>query len=687
MTCTACSRRIEKNLNKVEGVQAYVDFATETAHVTMSPAVTREQLVKVVRDAGYDVSSKRSESEQIVWRLLVGGAISLPLAVISMVPGLMPMQWPVIAAILSTPVALWVAWPFHSAAIKNLRHRTTTMDTLVSLGVLIAYLYSVWQLVIGGMETYFEVAAVVPTVVLFGRWLEVRTRRSATDSVRALLAAVPDTATIRRDGQQLEIPTSQVRLGELVVLASGQKMPVDGRVLEGSAQIDNSLITGESVPEQAEPGTQVAAGAINLSGALLLAATAVSANSRIAQIADLVREASSQKAKITSLTDRISSIFVPTVIGISVATYLGWLLATHQPQHALSAAIAVLVIACPCALGIAVPMSLAVATSMGARRGIVIRHPDTLGLLRQVNQIALDKTGTLTTGQLAVTKVIPVAGTDVTPDTAKAYAAAVERGSVHPIARAIALLDTSLHATDVVETAGTGVAGTVNGVRIEVSRRPAASYANATETKAAIDGAGATTIAIVSVENRSILVLGLEDEVRPEARAAIGVLTELGIEATLLSGDQEARVAAVASELGIGRHVAEVTPEAKLQTIQTMKADQTGLVAMVGDGLNDVAALAAADVGIAMGSGTHASQSAAGITILDDDPQAIGFAIQLGRRTYRNIQQNLGWAFGYNVILIPVAAFGLLNPMLAGTAMAFSSVSVVLNALRLRQLR
>jgi Cu+-exporting ATPase len=263
----------------------------------------------------------------------------------------------------------------------------------------------------------------------------------------------------------------------------------------------------------------------------------------------------------------------------------------------------------------------------------------------------------------------------------------VERGSVHPIARAIAVLDTSLHATDVVETAGTGVAGTVSGVRIEVSRRPAASFANATETKAAIDAAGATTIAIVSVENRSILVLGLEDEVRPEARAAIGVLTELGIETTLLSGDQEARVATVASELGIDRHVAEVTPEAKLQTIQTMKADQTGLVAMVGDGLNDVAALTAADVGIAMGSGTHASQSAASITILDDDPRAIGFAIQLGRRTYRNIQQNLGWAFGYNVILIPVAAFGLLNPMLAGTAMAFSSVSVVLNALRLRQLR
>ena len=693
MTCTACSRRIEKNLNKVEGVQAYVDFATETAHVTMSPAVTREQLVKVVRDAGYDVSSKRSESEQIVWRLLVGGAISLPLAVISMVPGLMPMQWPVIAAILSTPVALWVAWPFHSAAIKNLRHRTTTMDTLVSLGVLIAYLYSVWQLVIGGMETYFEVAAVVPTVVLFGRWLEVRTRRSATDSVRALLAAVPETATVRRDGIQVEIPTNAVKLGDTVVLVSGQKMPVDGVVLEGTAQIDNALITGESVPEAAMAGTHVAAGAINLSGFLELEATAISANSRIAQIANLVREASSQKAMITSLTDRISSIFVPAVIGIAALTYVTWLVVTRQPQHALSAAIAVLVIACPCALGIAVPMSLAVATSMGARRGVIIRHPDTLSLLRNVRTIALDKTGTLTNGQLAVTAKISVAGATTDEATAMSYAAAVERGSVHPVAKAIAALDETLSAADVAETAGAGVAGIVNGLRVEVSRREAESFANPREAREAIGAAGAATLAIVSVNSEAVLVLGLQDQLRAESKQAVAALADADIKTVLLSGDRESRVAAVAAELGMDQHFSQVTPEGKLEAIQQLKAEGNGqtpsphpaLVAMVGDGLNDVAALAAADVGIAMGSGTHASQSAAGITILDDDPQAIPYAINLGRATYRNIQQNLGWAFGYNVILIPVAALGLLNPMLAGTAMAFSSISVVLNALRLRR--
>ena len=693
MTCTACSRRIEKNLNKVEGVQAYVDFATETAHVTMSPAVTREQLVKVVRDAGYDVSSKRSESEQIVWRLLVGGAISLPLAVISMVPGLMPMQWPVIAAILSTPVALWVAWPFHSAAIKNLRHRTTTMDTLVSLGVLIAYLYSVWQLVIGGMETYFEVAAVVPTVVLFGRWLEVRTRRSATDSVRALLAAVPETATVRRDGIQVEIPTNAVKLGDTVVLVSGQKMPVDGVVLEGTAQIDNALITGESVPEAAMAGTHVAAGAINLSGFLELEATAISANSRIAQIANLVREASSQKAKITSLTDRISSIFVPAVIGIAALTYVTWLVVTRQPQHALSAAIAVLVIACPCALGIAVPMSLAVATSMGARRGVIIRHPDTLSLLRNVRTIALDKTGTLTNGQLAVTAKISVAGATTDEATAMSYAAAVERGSVHPVAKAIAALDETLSAADVAETAGAGVTGIVNGLRVEVSRREAESFANPREAREAIGAAGAATLAIVSVNSEAVLVLGLQDQLRAESKQAVEALADADIKTVLLSGDRESRVAAVAAELGMDQYFAQVTPEGKLEAIQQLKAEGNGqtpsphpaLVAMVGDGLNDVAALAAADVGIAMGSGTHASQSAAGITILDDDPRAIPYAINLGRATYRNIQQNLGWAFGYNVILIPVAALGLLNPMLAGTAMAFSSISVVLNALRLRR--
>jgi len=685
MTCTACARRIEKNLNKVEGVSAYVDFATEKAHLTVAPDVTREQLVKVVEDTGYSVGADHSELDAMKWRLIVGAAIAAPVAVIAMVPALMMAipHWEVWAAVATAPVAGWVAWPFHSAAFKNLRHRATTMDTLVSLGVIIAYVYGISQVIVGGMDTYFEVAAVVPTVVLFGRWLEVRTRRSATDSVRALMAAIPDDAVVRRDGVQQIIHTSQVKVGDVLVVASGQKIPVDSVVFEGTGQLDNSLITGESVPEQVTVGQAVAAGAINLGAALVLTATAASGNSRIAQIADLVREASAQKAKITSLTDRISAVFVPAVIGISVLTFAAWMVLASDPNTALRAAVAVLVIACPCALGIAVPVSLAVATALGAKRGIVIRHPDTLALLNRLSVVILDKTGTVTTGQLRVAQSIPIAGFDAA--RAVALAAAVERNSVHPIARAIAAMDSSLTATSVTETAGSGVVGTVDGTEVEVSRRAAETFANAAEVQAAVAQLGAVSIAIVSVTNHAVLVIGLEDDVRLQAAEAIADLSALGVEPVILSGDAQARVAAVATQTGVKRFFAGVTPEHKLETVNQIRTEGHGLVAMVGDGLNDVAALAGADVGIAMGSGTHATQSAAAITILDDDPRAIGYAIRLGRTTWRNIKQNLGWAFGYNIVLIPVAALGLLNPMLAGTAMAFSSISVVLNAMRLRR--
>ena len=690
MTCTACARRIEKNLTKVEGVNAYVDFASERAHLTVAAEVTREQLVAVVVDAGYGVGANRNELASLVWRLWVGAVLSLPLVVFGMVPALMPPNWSLIAAMISLPVAGWVAWPFHFAAFKNLRHLTSTMDTLVSLGVLVAYLYSAWQLASGGMESYFEVSAVVPTVVLFGRWLEVRTRRSATDSVRALLAAIPDTAVVRRDGEQITVPTAAVRLGDLVVIATGAKVAVDGVVLEGFGQLDNALMTGESVPEEVSPGTKVAAGALNVGPSLVISATAVSANSRISQIADLVREATAHKAKITSLTDRISVVFVPAVIGIAILTFTLRALIGLGSESALSAAIAVLVIACPCALGIAVPMSLAVATAVGARRGIVIRDPDALSLLGKVSQVVLDKTGTLTTGNLSVASLHPLAGFDQA--TAVALAAAIERNSTHPVAKAIASLDSSLTATSVVEVAGSGVAGKVAHLspspietQVEVSRRAPETFRNVDELRAAIAEAGPKTLAIVSIENQAILLIALEDALRPEAAATIEQLQRIHVEPVLLSGDVEARVAAVANQLAIREFHAGVTPERKLAVILEIKASaKGGLTAMVGDGLNDVAALAGADVGLAMGSGTHAAQSAAAITIVDDDPLCIPFALKLGRRTWRNIVQNLVWAFGYNIILIPVAALGLLNPMLAGTAMAFSSISVVLNASRLR---
>ena len=345
MTCTACARRVEKNLNKVEGVSAFVDFASEKAHITAAPQVTQDALRKAVEDAGYKVGSNRSELTSLLWRLWVGALIALPVAIISMFHQLVPPNWHSIAAVATLPIATWVSWPFHWAAFKNLKLKTSTMDTLVSLGVIVAYGYSVIRLFTGGMDVYFEVAAVVPTVVLFGRWLEVRTRRSATDSVRALLSAIPETAEVRRDGSQVTLPTAQVKLGDLVVVATGQRIPVDGEVIEGVSQIDNALITGESVPEEVSAGHQLHAGAVNLGATLVIKTTSISSSSRIAQIADLVREATAHKTKITSLTDKISEVFVPSVIALSIITFLVWTFAIGDAQRGLSAAIAVLVMA------------------------------------------------------------------------------------------------------------------------------------------------------------------------------------------------------------------------------------------------------------------------------------------------------------------------------------------------------
>ena len=454
-------------------------------------------------------------------------------------------------------------------------------------------------------------------------------------------------------------------------------------VVEGNSQIDNSLITGESVPVEVTLNSMIAAGSLNLGSALVIQTTAVSSSSRIAQIADLVREATAQKTKIGSITDRISAVFVPSVIVLSLATYLVWALALGDSEQGLSAAIAVLVIACPCALGIAVPMSLVVATSMGAKQGIVIRNPDTLSLLSKVTKVVLDKTGTLTTGHLEVTKVISLNGTDT--KEAIALASAVERSSAHPLAKAIAALDQSLTATNVKELAGHGVSGTVAGKEVIVTRAKSLEVSNQTELEKAIQKAGAASIVVVSWDNIARLVIALSDAIRTESKKAISELNHLEIQPILLSGDTQARVASVAKELGITEFFGEVTPEEKLKKINSLRQDSS-VVAMVGDGLNDVAALAGADVGIAMGSGTHAAQSAAAITIVDDSPLAISYALALSKKTWSNIRQNLGWAFGYNVLLIPVAAAGLLSPMYAGMAMAFSSISVVLNALRLNLL-
>lgn len=680
MTCTACARRIEKNLNKIEGVTAYVDFASEKAHITVSPQVEMATLIESVEDSGYSVGANRAEITTLKWRVIVGVAFAVPVTLMSMVPVLMTNMW--LIAALSFPVATYVSWPFHFAALKNLRHLTTTMDTLVSLGVIVAYLYSFLNLIFGGHEGYFEVAAVVPTVVLIGRWLEVRTRRSATDSVRALLSAIPENANVRRDGIQIQIAASDVKKDDLVVIAAGERLAVDGVIEEGAGLLDNSLITGESVPEGVMPGAVVAAGSLNLSGSFVMRATTVTDNSRISRIADLVREATATKAKITSLTDRISTFFVPAVITLAILTYLVWSFVFGDSHRALSSTIAVLVIACPCALGIAVPMSLAVATAQGAKRGIVIRNPDALSILNKVDTVVLDKTGTLSDGQLKVHETIAIGRANLGESIA--VAAALERSSNHPIAKAISLLDSSQTATQVEESAGVGLSGVVNKTKYSIGYNDQVEYLNQTELDEAIKLVGSKSLAVLAHGNKALLLVALSDNLRQESKPAMESLIQMNIEPVLLSGDVESRVSEVANSLGINSWHSRISPENKLHLLKELKS-KGKTTAMVGDGLNDVAALAGADVGLAMGSGTHAAQSAAAVTLLDDSPLAIPYALDLASRTWRNIKQNLVWAFGYNVLLIPVAAFGLLNPMLSGAAMAFSSISVVLNALRLKR--
>lgn len=679
MTCTACARRVEKNLNKVEGVSAYVDFATEKAHLTLAEAVPEQTLVEAVESAGYKVGSKRQQLRSLKIKIWFGSGLSILTMLLSMLPVLPNPGWLLFA--LSAPVVFWVASEFHVAALKNLRHMDTTMDTLVSLGSLVAFGYSSYMLLQGHQHFYFEVAAVVPTVVLIGRYIEVRARRSATDSVRALLSAVPETSRVLRANQILDIPTTQVKPGDELLINAGERVPVDGEVLSPGS-IDNSSLTGESLPQEVKPGDTVTAGVTSLAGQLRVRARASSNESRISRIADLVREATAQKTKLTSITDRISAVFVPSVIGISIVTYFIWALGFGQPTRGFEAAVSVLVIACPCALGIAVPMSLVVATSVGAKRGVIIRNPDALSMMAKIKKVVFDKTGTLTSGVLRVVKVTGLGGVDSA--TALRYAAAIERGSNHPVAKAIAAADQILNAKDIKEIAGEGLEGYVETPQgtLRVFAGKPGEYLNQDEVETAIQNAGPNTLVIVAWEGWAHGLIELSDEIRPEAKLAVAELSEMGIETRLLSGDNSARVAEVAKALGINNFQGGVSPEEKLAELKGNE-----VTAMVGDGINDIAAISAADVGIAMGSGAHAAQAAAAITILDDDPAQVPFALKLARKTRANIYQNLAWAFGYNLVLVPVAAFGLLNPMLAGAAMALSSVSVVLNSKRLSRVR
>jgi len=642
MTCTACARRVEKSLNKVPGVSAYVDFATETAHIQGS--ATLQQLKQAVEDTGYHVGSKRETTRPILIRLGVGIPLTA-LFIYFMVSGQMIMGgWPYWLAIFG---GIFVGWPFHRATWLNIRHGAVTMDTLITLGVTAALL----------QPHFSDVAVTVPTVVLIGRWLEVRTRRSATDAVRALMSSVPETALRYVDGKTESVATTSLRAGDIVLVPAGERIPVDAVVVDGFSALDNSLITGESVPEEVKPGSKVSAGAVNISTPLQVRCESVSSQSRIAKIADLVREASSTKSNITQITDRISTWFVPGVVLIAIFAAI-----FVSP----TAGIAVLVVACPCALGIAVPMSLTVAAAKGAKKGIVIRDPNALPILNSIKTVVFDKTGTLTTGNLRVAST-RIYGSE----EALAFASAIEKSSHHPIARAIAALPTKYSASEVSEVAGLGMTGSVDGKVVEVF--------NARKVEGLdLDGLTGSLVA-VSFDDKPQALIILEDDLRPESVEAVSDLAELGIEPVMISGDNPVAVEQLANTIGIKRWFGGVAPEQKIELIKTMHP-----VAMVGDGLNDVAALAGADAGIAMGSGTYAAQSASTITILDDDPRSVAWSIRLAKDTWANVKQNLFWAFGYNVVLIPVAATGNLDPALAGTAMAFSSVTVVLNALRLK---
>ena len=676
MTCTACARRVEKTLNKVDGVSAYVDFASEKAHLQFAGEIELEVLKKAVESAGYKVGEGKEELRTLRPRLLTGAVLSVLAILFSMVPGIEFEGQQFLVWALATPVILYVSFPFHSAAIKNLRHGDTTMDTLVSLGSSVAYLYSVYLVLTGSMHHYFEVSAVVPSVVLLGRYIEVRARRSATDSVRALLSAIPDSATIIRGDSREQVPTHTLRAGDLVAVVAGDRVPADGTLVSEFASIDNSTLTGESLPVEMSSGDALSAGATVLSGEVIIKLSSSAGTSRLSRIADLVREATASKTQLGSLTDRISSVFVPAVIVTAVITYVVWAFALGDSARAFEAAVAVLVIACPCALGIAVPMSLVVATSLGTKKSVVIRNPDSLRLLAKIKKVVFDKTGTLTDGRLKIVASHGLGGVDAAEALAKA--AAVEAGSKHPVAMAIAASGTSLVATNIEELAGRGVAGDVAGLRVSVEKP--GNYENQAELDELLGKTGPNTLVVVAWEGWAHGLIELSDGLRHGALETVTELHEMGLKVAMLSGDNQRRVDAVARELGLDEALASASPEGKLEYL----ASQPEKLAMVGDGINDVAALAQADIGIAMGSGAQAAQAASAITILDDDPRKIPYSLGLGRRTYRNILQNLGWAFGYNVLLIPVAAAGLLNPMLAGVAMAFSSVSVVANALRMK---
>ena len=715
MTCASCAARVEKKLNKLDGVAATVNYATEKASVRAASTVEAASLINVVEAAGYsaavigdeaDSGAPDGEQADLARRVAVSVAFSVPVVAISMIGALHVSGWRWTALILATPVVSWGAWPLHRATLVNARHRATTMDTLVSLGVATAYLWSVWAVIAsaassstgsamaaGGRDVYFEVASVLTAFILLGRYLEARARFSSGAALRSLLSLGASDVAVLHDGTERRIPVAELQVGDRFVVRPGEKIATDGVVESGCSAVDASLLTGESMPVEIEPGSEVTGATVNLTGLLTVRATRVGAATQLAQIGRLVEQAQTGKAAVQRLADRVAAVFVPIVLALAMLTFAGWLLTGHNAGRAMTVAVSVLIIACPCALGLATPTALLVGTGRGAQLGILIRGPQVLESTRRVDTVVLDKTGTVTTGRMHVVAVHPAIGVDA--DELHRIAAAVESGSAHPIGRAIAGATTSpLPAvTQFADSGGLGVTGEVEGHEVAVGRlswlRDRWSQTPSADLLSEVASAGrlGQTAVWVGWDGEITGVIVIADTVRASSAEAIRRLSELGLQPMLLTGDSAAAAAEVARQVGIsgaGSVIAEVLPAEKAAVVQRLRAGGR-VVAMVGDGVNDAAALAGADLGLAVGGGSDIAVEAADLTLVRPDLMAAVDAIRLSRATLRVIKANLFWAFAYNVLAIPLAALGLLNPMIAAAAMAFSSVFVVTNSLRLRR--